>query len=348
MPNATSTKSRTRATQTSEGRGIVIGVIAWVAATLVVTAALFVVIAFMQGEWAWPDAKKNPDWIRVVLLNTLPTAGILAGAAAVAITIRRQKTAEATLRISSAQLDHVLKEAEAATGRSEQLLDREQISGLRERFATSARQLGDEGVPVQLAGIYSLSAVADDWIVRGNRVEAQTCIHLLCAFLKTSSNSVIRKANFQVIAQRLSGETAPWLGLEFDLSGIEFGNNDNVDLRDVHLGSATHLNFSNARMTGGRIDLSRITVDGGRLNFRSARLERGAILFGGARFREGEVSFRRAHFGNSMRVALTPREFRKGVVSMFYTRGNVPNLIVPLNEADLLAKRARRSGTPRE
>ena len=51
---------------------------------------------------------------------------------------------------------------------------------LNERFATAAGQLGSDKPPaVQLAGVYAMAGLADDW--QKNR---QTCVDVLCGYLR--------------------------------------------------------------------------------------------------------------------------------------------------------------------
>jgi hypothetical protein len=59
-------------------------------------------------------------------------------------------------------------------------LAEQRTRALNERFSTAAEQLGnDKPPPLQLAGVYAMAALADDW--EENR---QTCIDVLCAYLR--------------------------------------------------------------------------------------------------------------------------------------------------------------------
>ncbi|VFA96185.1 Serine/threonine-protein kinase B [Nocardia farcinica] len=97
----------------------------------------------------------------------------------------------------------------------------EQVRGLRERYTTCAKQLGDDHATVRAAGVYALVALAEDWIALGSADtrpgwlrrwlrslrlmcsskadrqkhqlntdagrsnDAQTCIDLLCSYLRS-------------------------------------------------------------------------------------------------------------------------------------------------------------------
>src|SRR5215467_4525940 len=56
----------------------------------------------------------------------------------------------------------------------------QQVQTLNERFATAADKLGNgKSSAVQLAGVYAMAGLADDW--KENR---QTCISVLCGYLR--------------------------------------------------------------------------------------------------------------------------------------------------------------------
>src|SRR5215467_5512118 len=77
-----------------------------------------------------------------------------------------EKTLDRTLTEQREQLDRTLAEQRTRT--------------LNERFATAAEQLGGDKPPaVQLAGVYAMAVLADDWVK--NR---QTCVDVLCAYLR--------------------------------------------------------------------------------------------------------------------------------------------------------------------
>lgn len=70
------------------------------------------------------------------------TAGVLAATVAGAITVRRQRSPEQSVRISA--------EAQEA----------EVVSRLRDRYTTAAGQLGRDAPAIRLAGAYALAVLA--------------------------------------------------------------------------------------------------------------------------------------------------------------------------------------------
>ena len=83
----------------------------------------------------------------------------------------------ATSRETKTTLDRTLK---AQSHQLKQTLAEQRTRTLNERFATAASQLGGDQPPtVQLAGVYAMAVLADDW--EENR---QTCVDVLCAYLR--------------------------------------------------------------------------------------------------------------------------------------------------------------------
>src|SRR5215472_7680147 len=74
------------------------------------------------------------------------------------------------------QLDTTLAEQREQLGRT---LAQQRDRTLNERFATAADRVGSDKPAVQLAGVYAMAGLADDW--PENR---QTCVDVLCAYLR--------------------------------------------------------------------------------------------------------------------------------------------------------------------
>lgn len=61
---------------------------------------------------------------------------------------------------------------------------RAQASTLRDRYATIAAQIADGSPAIRQAGVYALTALADDWHAFGEDDERQVCINLLQWYLR--------------------------------------------------------------------------------------------------------------------------------------------------------------------
>jgi hypothetical protein len=237
------------------------------------------------------------------------------------------RDAEETARAQSEQLDLTL------AGQNQQLdrtLAEQRTRTLNERFATAAEQLGSDKPAVRLAGVYAMAGLADDWAEN-----AQTCIDVLCAFLRLPSEpdpgqdapeprrlafqavQEVRHTVIRVIAAHLKkNATTRWQGLNFDFTGVVFDDGDFSDTLfsggevyftdaqfpagKVHFADAQfcagRVYFGGARFSGGRVYFSDAQFSGGEVDFADAQFSGGTVSFGAARFSGGTVSFGGAQF----------------------------------------------------
>ena len=170
---------------------------------------------------------------------------------------------------------------------------------LNERFATAADKLGGDKAAIQLAGVYAMAGLADDW--EENR---QTCINVLCGYLRMpyepdsgedaplekrlafQASRDVRHTVIRVIAAHLNG-TAPksWCGLNLDFTGVVFDGG----------------NFAGAGFSGGKV------------YFRDAKLSAGTVYFVGAEFSRGTGDFDVAAFSGA-EVVFGLATFSRGTV----------------------------------
>ena len=71
----------------------------------------------------------------------------------------------------------------------------EVVRSLRDRYTAITAQLADSSITVRSAGVYAISALADDWLRRDNRSEAQACIDVLCGYLRAPYSSAAEESN---------------------------------------------------------------------------------------------------------------------------------------------------------
>lgn len=140
-------------------------------------------------------------------------------------------------------------------GALEETLAEQRVQTLNERFATAADKLGNDKPPaVQLAGVYAMAGLADDW--KEDRQAQQVCISVLCGYLRMpyapdpGANTPpekrrefqgireVRHAVIRVITEHLrdpecrsdpkvaglTSQAAPvsWQGRDFDFHGVVF------------------------------------------------------------------------------------------------------------------------------
>lgn len=234
--------------------------------------------------------------------STVALTGLLGATVAVALAIRRQRSTEQTVRITA--------EAQLVTAQAYALdVERnshEQVRDLRERFTTAAGQLGNDAPAVRLAGIYAMAGLADDWLQREQPEEAQCCIDVLCAYIRTPRRTrtdedaradlEVRQTIIRTITNRLQpGDrtTRDWRGRDFDFTGATFDGS--YTLTGAHFISGT-LRFDGADFAGGSVDFEHAGFAGGQVTFVGAKFAGSTVAFDYSQFSGGNVTFNEAHF----------------------------------------------------
>ena len=144
-----------------------------------------------------------------------------------------------------------------------------------ERFGTYAQQLSSDQATLRLAGAYAMAGLADDW-----DTGRQTCIDVLCAYLRTpyppdpppttwpravhgneNNRSAIPSGGSSAT---ISGPIPrPCRGHSFDFTDVLI---DGADLHD-------------ASFTSGKFDLTNAQFTGGMVTFTGARFTGGSVDF---------------------------------------------------------------------
>ncbi len=190
--------------------------------------------------WSYEPRISQDKWFEIIR-----NAVTMAAALGVGITLffgyRRQQTAELNQRVSvEAQLTAA--RAQQTTAAALELSNRQHAldqgrrqdavtAELRTRYAQTAEQLGSSHLPVRLAGVYSMAALADDWAELGHEDERQVCIDLLCAYFRSAQpgeDAAVRReladATLQVIMERLrtaAPQRKSWGGSRIQLQGAD-------------------------------------------------------------------------------------------------------------------------------
>jgi uncharacterized protein YjbI with pentapeptide repeats len=199
---------------------------------------------------------------------------------------------------------------------------------LNERFATAADRLGSDKPPaVQLAGVYAMAGLADDW--PENR---QICVDVLCAYLRMPyepdpgdeaseperlafrAGREVRHTVIRVITAHLQdGATNSWQGLNFDFTGVVFDGGTFAGAIFSGMTSCRSAVFS-----GGTVDFAGAKFSGGKVNFASAKFA-GDVNFAFTEFTSGEVNFSNAEFSRGV-VFLAGAKFSGSEVGFGKTR----------------------------
>ncbi len=254
------------------------------------------------------------------------TAAIIAGSVGVLTLIGTLATQylgrRATIRDTQEALENQRKQLDRT-------LAEQRARTLNERFATAAEQLGSDKPAVQLAGVYAMAGLADDW--EENR---QTCVNVLCAYLRMpyepdpgqdapepqrltfEAIREVRHAVIKVIAAHLKkdakdakGAAVSWQGLEFDFTGAIF---DGGDFRDAEF-SHSPVVFDRAEFAGGEVRFNDARFSGGEVYFCGAQFSGTTVIFKGAQFSGGTVNFGRVQFSTG--AAVDGPQFSSGTVS---------------------------------
>lgn len=258
----------------------------------------------------------------------LTVVGGIGGAIALTVAYRKQRLSEAAER-------------------------REDTKVFAERFSKASELIGSSEAAMRLAGIYAMSALADDW-----DDHRQTCIDVLCAYLRMpytppltspsppkSGNrglglrkppvathhaptpaaapsedpreeQQVRHTVIRVIATHLRpGASVSWNGYTFDFTGATL---DGGDLSQVEIEPTTTMIFRNATFRTGRFSFGFATFFGGDVDFRAAMIAGGTVDFGGAVFTGGLVDFGDAEF-SSGRINFICTTFSDGTLSFSNT-----------------------------
>jgi hypothetical protein len=233
------------------------------------------------------------DLLDLIKLALAAIAGV-GGTVALVVAYRRQRVAEAGSRLEHAKED------------------RERFRVLNERFSTAASQLGSDQPTVRLAGVYTMSSLADDW-----REQRQTCVDVLCGYLRMpyepdpgkdapavdqvafARDREVRHAVIQVIRDHLNPRAGavPWQDCKFDFRGAVF---DGGNFSYMEIPEGCVLNFLETSFVGGRNEFQGCRFIGGLANFWKVNFAGGEVLFFGAEFAGGHVGFGECNFSEGL------------------------------------------------
>lgn len=246
----------------------------------------------MTGSCIFDTEGRRPkdvsDAIRIGL--TLAAGG--GAAVALVVAFRRQKVLEE---------DREGKRADDAA-------DREVQRALHDRYQSATAQLGHDNHTIRLAGVFALAAVADDWLARIDRGQAQVCIDVLCSYLRTDERVTdrsqpdleVRQTITRVVAAHLQANASrSWGGLDFDFTGASFTGTHDFSGAVFSGGSVS---FDQASFTGDVVSFNRAVFSGGVVSFARAKFSSGYMTFLDTAFSGGEVNFLSASFSGTEMV----------------------------------------------
>ncbi len=294
--------------------------------SLALVAGLTWILAAYEAK-TWAPWNQDPRLTQAQLFEIIRNAVTAGAALGVGITLffsyRRQQTAEKT-QIISAEAQRTAAQAQAIAakalklGNKQHRLDQDRrrdgiTSELRTRYSRAAEQLGSDKHSVQIAGIYAMATLADDWMKESNTTDRQTCIDTLLGFYRMNNRSsrsseseihygdLIQTTVWQTISTRFAlPESNPWYGANINASGLRA---EPPILKNLKFGAK--LDLSNGQWPESSIDFSDLTITSGRLDlnncharslrFFRCRLEGGTIDLDTFTAKD-RVVFQRCHF----------------------------------------------------
>lgn len=162
--------------------------------------------------------------------------------------------------------------------------DADSLGDLRARFTTAVEQLAHSSATVRIAGVYSLAAIADQWLERRDQEQAQVTVGVLCGYMRLpyspdlgsnhqtkqvvkqgpsdtadavedhfeylQNDRVVRTTITGVLASKTRGSTSeavpgPWSTMELNLAGAHLVD---ADFRTCYFDAP--VNFTGAHFEG--------------------------------------------------------------------------------------------------
>jgi len=256
-------------------------------ASLAIVGFLF--WGFMAYEVAepWPFhsvTRLSQDKLFEVLRNAVTTAAALGVGITLFFSYRRQQTAERTQELAveaqrtAANAQQVAADALKLSTRQHELDQSRRldalVADLRVRYSKAAEQLASEQMAIKIAGIYSLSALADDWAEHGDLDQRQVCIDLLCSSFRSHQSvedkkemEELERVTFHAIAARLKAKTPDrkfWGecninmkidGLRPDLQGLILQESGRLTIHRPEADDKREARLGGIELNGGSIGL---------------------------------------------------------------------------------------------
>lgn len=224
---------------------IIVSIAGWLLIAVIVGCLTSVTLLMLLG---WPSLPKSSSFTTPETLDLLKIAlSVVAGFGGVVILSvnhRKQLFAEKAHRLAEKQ--------DVREGGKLQ----------NERFVAAAEQMAHESPHVRLAGVYSLTGLADDW-----DAGRQKCVEVLISYLRlvepegrassAGEDEVVRTILRTFRERLLRGAYSRWRELDFDFTGISFSN---ADFSGLHFkGSAI---FDGATFSGDETSFAETWFEG--------------------------------------------------------------------------------------
>jgi len=138
-------------------------------------AGILTVLAAGAITYLFTHPNNSSQWADVIRSIVLAVAAMGAFPAAY-VAYRKQRITEADHHLEQDKEERRRGELTEATVRA----DRKDFN---DRFTAATQQISSDKAPIRLAGVYALAQLADEW-GRGDPAQRQTCIDVLCSYLR--------------------------------------------------------------------------------------------------------------------------------------------------------------------
>ncbi|MDI9966725.1 pentapeptide repeat-containing protein [Rhodococcus sp. IEGM 1251] len=290
LENTTSTKSARSTNHTRLLAGTAVGV-ALTGFLSFVVLTFFIRVIDGKGPWwpLWDHHLQDGQWFEATRVTVAFVALTAAGGAAY-LAYRRQRTADENQKTAAATQLITAKAYKLSTDQHEATLRRE----LRTRFTDAASQLAHPSAAVRIAGVFAMSALADDWHSSNEPAEVQTCIDVLCGYLRLPydlAHGVSHQTKRVISRPRVASDGIATGEIE---EHFEIRQNDREVRKTIIRVIGDHLQKSSCPSWSDRsFDLQEAVLEDVRL---VGSIFRGPISFDRAQFYGTRTSFSQAMF----------------------------------------------------
>lgn len=257
---------------------------------IVVFSLIWAFAAYATGElvpWNRTPPLNGSEQFEVIR-NAVTTAAALGVGVTLFLSYRRQRTAEATQRLTADALALSNRQHELEVSRRAE----DRVRALRERYASAAEQLGSDQLAVAIAGVHILESLADEWKSLELSKDRQDCINLLCSYLRLSPWATpAQRAAKDLIGELLlnriqkSASSAQYWDATVDLTGQVPQYMPDVLVKGLQL-KLSHL----AAPPNEDVVFNRWEVLSGRVEAEDMDLSRGNLWIRDSELRGGEMS----------------------------------------------------------
>lgn len=256
-------------------------ILLWVSMSVVVFLLFGSLFSFSLRSDPFPwnlQQKMSADDLSKVIQSALATTAGLGLGVTLFLSVRRQRTTEDAQATAEKNYGETLNLVRLQVEQQRAA----ELTALRTRYKDAAEQMGSTAVPVQVAGVYAMAFLADEWEVPARARERQMSIDVLTSSFASDYDDGIRPRPHAQNPEVDSFTRAIWKSIfqrtYSNNSSLQRWTGADVDLRRKNLAD---INLPRS--------LSNRTFDFESLHFGESTIS--SLVFNDCEFRQGKVSF---------------------------------------------------------